>query len=77
MLAVMNVTRRWPVVFNPIRSRPKFSKYLPGPKLLRRPVVMMIDQNPAEDADDRRVALIAVESDMACGSGLLTAFSWR
>jgi hypothetical protein len=53
--------RRWPVVFNPMRSRAKFSKYLTGPKPLRRPVVMVIGENTGEAVDDRRVALVTVE----------------
>ena len=57
--------RRWPVVFNPMRSRPKFSKYLTGPKLFRRPVVLVIGENPGEDVDDRRVAPVTVEPNMA------------
>ena len=59
--------RRWPVVFNPMRSRPKFSKYLTGPKLFRRPVVLVIGENPGEDVDDRRVAPVTVEPNMAAG----------
>ena len=70
LFSAMNVCddegdRRWLVVFNPMRSRPKFSKYLTGPKLLRRPVVLVIGENPGEDVDDRRVAPVTVEPNMA------------
>ena len=70
LFSAMNVCddegdRRWLVVFNPMRSRPKFSKYLTGPKLLRRPVVLVIGENPGKDVDDRRVAPVTVEPNMA------------
>jgi hypothetical protein len=70
LFSAMNVCddegdRRWPGVFNPMRSRPKFSKYLTGPKLLRGPVIMVIGENPGEDVDDRRVAPVTVEPNMA------------
>jgi len=57
--------RRWSVVFNPMRSRAEFSEYLTGPKFLRRAVVMVVGENPFEDVDDRRIALVTVEPDMA------------
>jgi len=57
--------RRWSVVFNPMRSRAEFTEYLTGPKFLRRAVVMVVGENPFEDVDDRRIALVTVEPDMA------------
>jgi CubicO group peptidase (beta-lactamase class C family) len=45
-----------------MRSWTEFWECLTGPKVLRRHVVMVIGENPAEDVDDRRVALVAVES---------------
>ena len=65
LFPVMNVCRdegdrRSPLVFNPMRSWAEFWECLTGPKVLRRHVVMVIGENPAEDVDDRRVALVAV-----------------
>jgi hypothetical protein len=57
--------RRWPVVFNPMRSQAKFSKYLTRLKLFRRPIVVVVGENPVEDVDDRRIALVTVEADVA------------
>jgi hypothetical protein len=57
--------RHRPLVFHPVRPRTKFSEYLTRPKLLRRAIVMMVGENPGKNIDDRRVALMAVEPDMA------------
>jgi hypothetical protein len=51
--------------FPPNAIAGQFGKRLTGPKLLRRPVVVVIGQNAGEDVDDRRVALVRVEPDMA------------
>src|SRR5260370_42566790 len=57
--------RRRAPIFDPMWSRAKFSKYLTGPKLRRRAVVMVIGENSPEDVNDRRISLVAVEPDMA------------
>src|SRR5260370_1357097 len=57
--------RRRAPIFDPMWSRAKFSKYLTGPKLLRRAVVMVIGENSPEDVNDRRISLVAVKADMA------------
>ena len=57
--------RRWPVVFNPMRSPAIFDKYLTGLKLFRRPVIVVVGENPVEDVDDRWIALVTMEPDMA------------
>jgi hypothetical protein len=34
------------LIFDPVRSRAEFGKYLAGTKLLRRSIVMVISQDP-------------------------------
>jgi hypothetical protein len=48
-----------------MRSRAKFSKYLARPKFLRCPVVVVVGENPVDDIDDRRIAPMTVEPDVA------------
>jgi hypothetical protein len=50
-----------------MRSRAEFSKYLIRPNLLARSVVMVIGEDPSYHLDNRRVALVTVEPDMAAG----------
>src|SRR5271169_5694581 len=52
-------------VLDPVRSRAEFGEYLTGTKLLCRSIVMVIGQNPREQVDDSRIALMAVQTDMA------------
>jgi hypothetical protein len=59
-----------------MRSRAGFSKYLTRPKF-RSPVVMVIGENPVENVDDRRVALMTVEPDTDKRSTLLTLIACR
>ena len=70
LLSTMDICddeRHWcsTLVFDPVRSRAEFGKYLAGTKLLRRSIVMVIGEDPGEQVDDRGVALMAVQTDMA------------
>jgi hypothetical protein len=70
LLPAMNVGgdkthRRWSLVFDPMRSRAELGKNLAGSKLFRRTVVMVVGDNSGEYVNDCRVALVAVETDMA------------
>ena len=55
------------LVFDPVRARPELGERLAGPKLLRRPVVAMVGQDPGQQVDDRGIALMAMQTDMAAG----------
>ena len=46
-------------------ARAKFGEDLAGAELLYCAVVMVIGQNPGEQVDDRRIALMAVKANMA------------
>jgi hypothetical protein len=48
-----------------VRSRSKFGECLAGTKLLSRSIVMVIGEDPGEQVDDRGIALMAVQTDMA------------
>src|ERR1700746_993665 len=54
-----------PLVFDPMGARAKFGEGLARMELLCRAVVMVIGQNPGEQVDDRRIALMAVAANMA------------
>src|SRR5271156_1134897 len=59
--------RHWcrTLVFDPVRSRAEFGEYLAGTKLLCRSIIMVIGEDPGEQVDDRGIALMAVQTDMA------------
>jgi hypothetical protein len=52
-------------VFDPVHSRPEFDEYLAGTKLLCCSIVMVVGEDPGEQVDDRGIALMAVQTDMA------------
>ena len=52
-------------VFDPVHSRPEFGEYLAGTKLLCCSIVMVVGEDPGEQVDDRGIALMAVQTDMA------------
>ena len=54
-------------VFDPVHSRPEFGEYLAGTKLLCCSIVMVVGEDPGEQVDDRGIALMAVQTDMAAG----------
>jgi len=57
--------RRGTGIFDPMGARAEFGEDLAGVQFLCRSVVMVVGQNPGEQVDDRRIALMAVETDMA------------
>src|SRR5271170_4914596 len=52
-------------ILDPVRSRAEFGEYLTGTKLLCRSIVMVIGQDPREQVDDGRIALMTVQTDVA------------
>src|SRR5271168_730441 len=63
IFATMNVTRAR--ILDPVLSRTKFGEYLAWSKLLCRSIVMVIGEDPGEQVDDRGIALMAVQTNMA------------
>src|SRR5271155_1972250 len=50
-------------ILDPVLSRTEFGEYLAGNKLLCRSIVMVIGEDPGEQVDDRRIALMAVQTN--------------
>src|SRR5439155_23484150 len=54
-------------VSDPVGTRAEFGEDLAGLKILCRAVVVMVGEDAAQKIDDGRVALMAVQTDMAAG----------
>jgi hypothetical protein len=54
-------------VFDPMRSRTEFGEDLALTEFFGGAVVMVVGQRPGEQIDDRRVALMTVQTNMTAG----------
>jgi len=57
--------RRCSAVFHPVWLEAELGKCLTGLKFLGRSILMVVGEGPLQNVDDRRIALVAVETDMA------------
>jgi hypothetical protein len=65
IFATTNVTGGVARILDPVLSRTEFGEYLARTKLLCRSIVTVIGEDPGEQVDDRGIALMAVQTDMA------------
>src|SRR5258708_1033635 len=66
---VRNDERDWSSAFvlDPVGARAELGEVLTGGKLLRRPIVMVVGQDPGHQVDDGGIALMTMQADMATG----------